>query len=159
MVIRSRLADCYGLWKGWQMRNTPTITPALRYADAPAAVEFLCSAFGFEVHAVFADPENRKIVHHAQLTLGNGMVMLSSALPGESAVRYRWKTPVEAGGVTACVCVVIDDVDTHHARAAAAGADIVTAPHDNPGYPGRSYNVRDLEGNNWDFGTYDPWAE
>jgi uncharacterized glyoxalase superfamily protein PhnB len=108
---------------------------------------------------LFADAQDPKIVHHAQLTLGNGMVMLSSTLLGESAVRYRWKTPAEAGGITACICVVIDDVDAHHARADAAGAEIVTAPHDNPGYPGRSYNARDLEGNNWDFGTYDPWAE
>jgi uncharacterized glyoxalase superfamily protein PhnB len=140
------------------MPKRPTITPALRYADAPLAIEFLRAAFGFESHLVFADPQDPRIIRHAQLTLGNGMVMLSSALPGPAATRYRWKTPVEAGGVTVCICVVIDDVDAHHARAAAAGAEIVTDPHDNPGYPGRSYNARDLEGNNWDFGTYDPWG-
>jgi uncharacterized glyoxalase superfamily protein PhnB len=136
----------------------PTITPALCYKDAPAAIDFLCDAFGFTRHAVHADPDNPAIIHHAQLTYCNGMVMLSSALEGERKERYRWKTAEEAGGITMCVCVVIDDVDAHHARAVAHGAEIVTPPHDNPGYPGRSYNARDPEGNDWDFGTYDPWA-
>jgi uncharacterized glyoxalase superfamily protein PhnB len=136
----------------------PTLTPCLRYTDAPAAIDFLCRAFGFERHAVYFDENDPTIVVHAQLTLGNGMVMLSSARPGKATDRYRWKTPAEAGGITACVCAIIDDVEGHYARAKAAGADIVTEPHDNEGYPGRSYNARDLEGNDWDFGTYNPWA-
>ena len=138
---------------------TPTITPALRYVDAPAAIEFLCAAFGFERQAVYADPDDPSVIHHAQLTLGTGgMVMLSSARDDETQARYRWKTPREAGGVTVCICVVIADPDAHHARALSAGAEIVTPPHDNVGYPGRSYNARDPEGNDWDFGTYDPWG-
>ena len=140
------------------MTTHPTMTVALRYADAPAAIDFLCAAFGFERYFVHADADDPTIIHHAQLTFGNGMVMLSSARPGEVRERYRWRTPAEAGGITACVCVVIDDVDTHYARVVAAGAEIVTPLHDNEGYPGRSYNARDPEGNDWDFGTYDPWA-
>lgn len=135
-----------------------TIFPMLRYADAPAAIDFLCRAFGFERQAVYADPENPRIVHHAQLSLGGNLVMLCSAEPGEAAERYRWKTPAEAGGITACLCVLIADPDAHCARARAEGAEIVTEPHDNQGYPGRGYNVRDPEGNDWDFSTYDPWA-
>jgi uncharacterized glyoxalase superfamily protein PhnB len=140
------------------MITRPTITPALRYADAPAAIDFLCNAFGFERHAVYADPDDPAIIHHAQLSYGNGLIMLSSERDDAAKALYRWKTAGEAGGITACICVVIDDVDAHHARALAAGADIVTPPHDNPGYPGRSYNARDPEGNDWDFGTYNPWA-
>jgi uncharacterized glyoxalase superfamily protein PhnB len=140
------------------MPQHPTLTPCLRYADAPAAIEFLCRAFGFERHAVYFDPDDPSIVAHAQLVLGNGMIMLSSAVAGEAQERYRWKTPGEAGGITMCVCAVIDDPDAHFARAKAEGAEIVTEPHDNAGYPGRSYNARDPEGNDWDFGTYDPWA-
>jgi len=137
-----------------------SLIPCLRYADAPAAIEFLCVGFGFERHTVYADDADPSVIHHAQLRLGNSMVMLSSAIPGPAAERYRWRTPSEAGGITACVCCVIDDLDfdTHFERAKAAGAEIVTEPHDNQGYPGRSYNARDPEGNDWDFGTYDPWA-
>lgn len=140
------------------MTTRSTIIPGFRYRDAPAAIGFLCDAFGFDRHAVHADPDDPAIIHHAQLTLGDGMIMLGSARDDETKAHYRWKTPEEAGGVTSCVYVVIDDVDAHHARAAAAGAEIVTPPHDNDGYPGRSYNARDPEGNDWDFGTYDPWA-
>jgi uncharacterized glyoxalase superfamily protein PhnB len=135
-----------------------TIIPGLRCQDAPAAIEFLCTAFGFERQAVYADENDPSIVHHAQLTLGGDMVMLGSARPGPAQDLYRWKTPAEAGGVTVCIYVVVADPDAHHARAKAAGAEIVTEPHDNEGYPGRSYNARDPEGNDWDFGSYDPWA-
>ncbi|MBW8811090.1 MAG: glyoxalase, partial [Lysobacter sp.] len=34
-----------------------TIIPSLRYRNAPAAIEWLCRAFGFEKHAVYADGE------------------------------------------------------------------------------------------------------
>lgn len=136
-----------------------SLIPCLRYADAPAAIDFLCDAFGFERHAVYPNADDPSLIDHAQLKLGDSLVMLSSAVPGEAADRYGWKTAAEAGGITMCVCVVIDDPDTHHARAKAAGAEIVTELHDNPGYPGRSYNARDPEGNDWDFGTYDPWVQ
>lgn len=140
------------------MPNTPLLFPCLRYADASAAIEFLCRAFGFERHAVFADEHDASIIVHAQLKLGDSMIMLSSAVTGEAQVRYRWRTPSEAGGITMCICAAIDDLDAHFATAASAGAEIVTPPHDNVGYPGRSYNARDPEGNDWDFGTYNPWA-
>lgn len=135
------------------------LIPCLRYENAPAAIDFLCRAFGFEKHAVHADPHDPHIIRHAQLVLGESMVMLGSARPDETQERYRWRTPGEAGGITMCVYAVIDDPDAHHRRAKAAGAEIVTEPHDNPGYPGRSYNARDPEGNDWDFGTYDPWDQ
>jgi uncharacterized glyoxalase superfamily protein PhnB len=134
------------------------LIPCLRYADAPAAIDFLCTAFGFERQAVFTDPDDATIVHHAQLLLDGNMIMLGSDRPGETKDIYRWKTPAEAGGITMCVCAVIDDPDAHHARAAAAGAEIVRGPYDNQGYPGRAYDARDPEGNVWNFGSYDPFA-
>ena len=36
-------------------KTVATIIPSLRYRDAPAAIEWLCRAFGFEKHAVYAD--------------------------------------------------------------------------------------------------------
>ena len=134
------------------------LIPCLRYADAPAAIAFLRDAFGFVPQAVFADPDDPAIVHHAQLLLDGNMIMLGSDRPGETKDLYRWKTPAEAGGVTMTVCAVIDDPDAHHAHAAAAGADIIRAPYDNPGYPGRAYDVRDPGGHVWNFGSYDPFA-
>ena len=56
-----------------------TIIPGFRYVDAVGAIDFLCKAFGFERHAVYADDADPALIHHAQLTLGDGMVMLGSA--------------------------------------------------------------------------------
>ena len=39
----------------------------LAYKDAPAAIDFLCKAFGFDRHAVYADDKDPSFIHHAQL--------------------------------------------------------------------------------------------
>ena len=54
-----------------------TVIPALHYNDAKAAIEFLCTAFGFTKNAVYEDKDGS--IAHAQLTHGNGMIMLGSA--------------------------------------------------------------------------------
>jgi uncharacterized glyoxalase superfamily protein PhnB len=138
-------------------QNRPPI-PALRYEDAPAAIDFLDRAFGFAPRAVYRDDKEPAIVVHAQLDAGAGMIMLSSARRDEGQRLYGWKTAREAGGVTMAVCLVVADPDAHHDRARAAGAEIIAGPYDNPGYPGRSYEARDPEGNVWTFTSYDPWA-
>ena len=139
------------------MPSRPTLFPALRYVDAPAAIDFLCDAFGFERQAVYADPDDPTIIHHAQLVREGGMIMLGSARPGRVAELYRWKTPHQADGITMSLYLYVADPDAHHARAAAAGAVILDPPHDNEGYPGRGYCARDIEGHVWSFGSYDPW--
>ena len=131
------------------MSGSPVI-PCLRYADAPAAIAFLCDAFGFERHVIYADDLDNSIIHHAQLTLGEGMLMLGSVRDGESESLYTWST--------ACVYMVVEDVDTHCLHARNEGAVVVDEPHDNPGYPGRGYTALDPEGNVWSFGSFDPWA-
>ena len=53
------------------------IIPGMRYRDAPAAIEWLCDVLGFERHLVV--PNEDGTIAHAQLVLGNGMIMLGSA--------------------------------------------------------------------------------
>lgn len=130
-----------------------TLIPTLRYRDAPAAIDWLCRAFGFERHAVYEDGEGG--IAHAQLRFGNGMVMLGSARDDDWG--QRMATPDQVGGRnTQSICVIVADPDGHHARAAGAGASIVDAPHA-PDYGGRAYSCRDPEGHLWWFGSYDPW--
>jgi uncharacterized glyoxalase superfamily protein PhnB len=136
------------------MAVRPAIIPCLRYDDAPAAILFLCDAFGFLPNAIYTDEEDQQIVHHAQLVLDGNMIMLGSTRDDEE----RWITPEEAGGVTMSIYVVVDDLDGHHAAALAAGAEIIDPPHDNQGYPGRGYSARDPEGHVWSFGSYDPFV-
>jgi len=130
-----------------------TIIPSLRYRDALVAIDWLCHAFGFEKHAVYADGET---VHHAQLKFGNGMIMLSSAAQG-GPWDGRFAQPDEIGGrETQCCCLVVADADAHYVRAKAAGAGIIDELSDRD-YGGRGYGCRDPEGHLWWFGSYDPW--
>lgn len=51
---------------------------------------------------------------------------------------------------------MVEDVDALHARAIAAGAEIVIELKDED-YGGRGFSCRDPEGHLWTFGSYDPW--
>ncbi len=130
------------------------IIPALRYRDARAAVAWLCGAFGFTEHRVVPDADGS--IAHAQLTLGNSMVMLGAV--DDCDTSDLTCQPDEAGGrSTQSSYVVIKDIDRHYDRAVAAGATIVM-PIADQDYGSRLYMCRDLEGHLWSFGSYDPWA-
>ena len=128
-----------------------TIFPALRYRDAPAAIEWLGRAFGFEARMVVDGAPGT--VAHAELACGRAMIMLGSMRPPD-ADEYSAAAP-PPGGTT--LYVVVEDPDAHHERARAAGAEIVRALNDTD-YGSREYAARDPEGNVWSFGTYQPWA-
>jgi uncharacterized glyoxalase superfamily protein PhnB len=132
-----------------------TIIPCLRYRRAPAAIEWLCEAFGFEKHLVV--PGDNNTIAHAQLTVGDSMIMLGSVQDNEFG-RFT-KQPDEIGNAeTQSPCVIVADADAHYARANAASAAIVMDIQDFD-YGGRGYSCRDLEGHLWSFGTYNPWTE
>lgn len=132
-----------------------TIIPALRYRKAPEAIEWLCRAFGFEKQLVV--PGENGSIAHAQLTYGNGMVMLGST-DHQSEFGRLIAQPDEIGNrETQSCCLIVADADAHYARAKAAGASIISEIHDND-FGGRGYACRDLEGHHWWIGSYDPWA-
>ncbi len=133
------------------MSEHPSIYPALRYRDAEAAVEWLGRAFGFEEQAVHRGDDGT--IQHAELRLGNGLVMLGQHRPGG----FFGDTPPDPAASPQSIYVVVEDVDAHHDRARAAGAEIARGPVDQD-YGSREYAARDLEGNLWSFGTYDPFA-
>jgi uncharacterized glyoxalase superfamily protein PhnB len=133
------------------------VIPGLRYRDAPAAIDWLCRAFGFERQLVV--PGEGGTIAHAQLRFGRGMVMVGSSGAHGGGFDALVKSPGEAGGVGAqSVYAVVDDADAHLARARAAGAEIVLEIRDRD-YGGRDYTCRDPEGHVWTFGTYDPWED
>jgi uncharacterized glyoxalase superfamily protein PhnB len=129
----------------------PNIFPALRYKDADAALEFLKSAFGAEEKAVYRGDDGT--IHHAELRLGAGIVMFG----GYSEDGFLGGHTPQPLACTVSVYVVVPDPDRHHATAIAAGANVVRELEDMD-YGSREYSVRDLEGNLWSFGTYDPYA-
>jgi uncharacterized glyoxalase superfamily protein PhnB len=137
-------------------KNTrATIIPCLRYRDAPKAIEWLCRTFGFEKQLVVPNADGT--IAHAQLSFGNGMIMLGSVLEVETEFGRLIKQPDEIGGFeTQSAYVVVSDADEIYARAKAAGAEIVIEIKDED-YGGRDFSCRDLEGHLWNIGTYDPW--
>ena len=135
-----------------QIRNAATIIPTMRYRDAAAAIEWLCTAFAFEKHLVVPGEGDR--IAHAQLTNGSGMIMLGSA--GDDAFGKLQAPPDPHRPVTQSPYIIVEDVDAHYARAKAAGAEIVIDIRDEE-YGGRGYSARDPEGHLWNFGSYDPW--
>lgn len=123
------------------------IWPTLTYNDAPAAIDFLTRAFGFEERARYTRNDAPEIVEHAELAwpLGGG-VMLGSAGKDESPFGRR-----RPGNDS--VYVVCDDPDALFARAEGAGAGVVL-PLKDEDYGSRGFTVADPEGNLWSFGTY-----
>jgi uncharacterized glyoxalase superfamily protein PhnB len=136
--------------------STSTVTPCLRYRDAEAAIDWLCGVFGFERHLVV--PEAPGTIAHAQLSFGNGMIMLGS-VSSDSDYGKLIVQPDRVGGLqTQTVYLTVSDADLVYRQAREAGAEIVIDLAD-AGYGGRGFTCRDLEGHVWSIGTYDPWKE
>jgi uncharacterized glyoxalase superfamily protein PhnB len=134
--------------------TTSTIIPCLRYRDATAAIEWLCKVFGFEKNLVCPGADGT--IMHAQLTFGNGMIMLGSL--NDTPWGRLIKQPDEIGDCeTQSPCVIVTDPDAIYDRSKAAGAEIVVDIKSEE-YGGRGFACRDLEGHLWYFGNYDPWA-
>lgn len=120
-----------------------SINPTLRCTDTSAEIEFLTRALGLTEQAVHTGQDGA--IAHAELSWGDGVIMLGP--------RSDPPDPFDTG--RAVLYLVVDDVDTHHDRVAAAGAEIVYGLTDQP-YGSREYVTRDPEGNLWCFGTYRP---
>ena len=127
--------------------NTQSVYPGLKYRDVRGAISWLGKAFAAEARTLVPGEGDR--VEHAEVRIGDGIVMLGSAGdPGGSGVDW----PAGAG----CVYLVTspERVDAEFARAAAApGAEVVRAVADTD-YGSRDYIVRDPLGNLWGGGTY-----
>jgi uncharacterized glyoxalase superfamily protein PhnB len=129
-----------------------TIVPTLRYRDVAAAIDWLCNAFDLERHLVV--PGEDGAIHYAQLTFGDGMIMLGP-VGAQSAFDGLMTQPADTGGAETQICYLfVEDAAAHCARARAAGAEIVLDIEEEGG---RGYSCRDPEGHIWNFGTYDPW--
>jgi uncharacterized glyoxalase superfamily protein PhnB len=128
--------------------------PCLRYRDAQRAIAWLCENFGFEEHLVV--PGQFGDIVHAQLSFGNGMIMLGShAQPTDYGKLV--KLPEEIGGFqTQTAYLVVDDAQAVYERVRRAGAEIVLDLVE-ADYGGRGFTCRDLEGHVWSIGEYDPW--
>lgn len=132
-----------------------TVIPAMRYRDAVAAIDWLCRALGFEKRAVYMTDE--KTVGHAELSFGNGMIMIGSVTNG---TKYSdlVRQPADVGGETQSPYLIVADVKATYESAKAAGAEMVFDLEEKD-YGGSGFTCRDPEGHVWSVGDYDPWAQ
>ena len=100
-------------------KDWPRISSALYYEDAPAAIDWLCRAFGFEVRVKIEGEGGR--IEHSELTYGEGLIMVGQAGLAHKP-SYR-KSPRSLDGAnTQNMMVYVDDIETHCDQARKAGA-------------------------------------
>jgi uncharacterized glyoxalase superfamily protein PhnB len=133
---------------GW-----PRVSASVFYDDAVAAIDWLCHAFGFEVRLKVEGEGGR--IEHSELTFGEGLVMVGS-VKDDKPWATSFASPRSVGGkCTQALCIFVDDVDAHCARARKAGASISMEPetHDygDDYWTDRTYQATDLEGHRWWF--------
>ena len=129
---------------------TSNIYPSLSYDDAASMIDWLCGAFGFTKRLVVPGPDGT--IAHSELSLGPGVIMVSSAKLDAGRV-----SPRSLPAVNQAVCIRIDDPDAHFVQAKAAGAAVLQELKDEE-YGSRGYMAKDPEGHIWYFGTYRPGA-
>jgi len=128
-----------------------SVVPGRFYDDVGAAIEWICSAFGFIEIYRYGPPERPQ---GAFLSTGNGgSVALQVSRVGQSPswdddAELRPLRPGEpiSGGIH----VRVDDVDAHYARAMAFGAKVLNPPTTYP-FGERQYTAADLAGHRWGF--------
>ena len=121
------------------------IIPMLAYADTPAALTFLCDAFGFEERFRMAMDDGR--IGHAEIGYQDNIVMLATVWREAGMA-----SPLELSGVHCQIFCRVDNVDGHYEKARAAGATIIAQPADQP-YGERMYRAVDPEGHRWIFAS------
>jgi len=131
------------------------IIPTMRYKNAPAAIDFLCTAFGFSKHLVHQE-EDGNIVH-AQLLFRNSMIMVSSEKDDEfGKLAGAPNSPGAINTMSPYLILEEDIIEEHYKKAIAHGA-IIVYDLKTQDYGGKAYSCKDPEGYLWNFGSYNPW--
>lgn len=124
----------------------PTITPYLCIAGAAAAMEFYGKVFGAKERMHMPAPDGK--IGHAELQVGDSLIMLSDEFPGMGA-----RSPGTVGGTPVMLSVYVEDVDAVFQRALQLGATEVRAVEDQF-YGDRLGMFEDPFGHRWSVATH-----
>jgi PhnB protein len=124
----------------------PQVTPYLIVDGADAAIRFYAETLGAKERMRMDGPDGR--VGHAELEIGDGLVMLADENPDMGA-----RSPKSIGGTPVTISVYVEDVDAVFEAALAAGAAELRAV-ENQFYGDRSGQFEDPFGHHWSVATH-----
>lgn len=121
-----------------------SITPYLTVDNAKDAIDFYKRAFDAKQTVRMDSPDGK--ISHAELKIGDSMLMISDAMRGARSPRSLGGTPVN-------IFLYVDDVDTVFNRATHAGAK-VDMPVDDMFWGDRYGKLTDPFGHSWSIATH-----
>jgi PhnB protein len=123
-----------------------TVTPYLIAKGAGDAIEFYKTVFGAQELFRLSGPDGK--IGHAELKIGDSVVMIADEHPGMGAV-----SPQTIGGSPVGLVLYVDNVDEVVPRAEAAGAKI-DRPIADQFYGDRTGGIVDPYGHHWHLATH-----
>lgn len=125
-----------------------TVTPYLTVRDAAQAIDFYKRVFGATEIMRMPGPDGKSLVH-AELRIGDSVVMLSDEMPGMSTCH----APTSLGGTTVALFLYVPNVDATFKRAVGAGCKVLR-PLADMFWGDRYGQVEDPFGNQWALATH-----
>jgi len=123
-----------------------TVTPYLIVNNASEAIQFYKKALGAIEVLRLPSPDGK--VMHAEIKIGDSMVMLADEFPDRDI-----RGPLSLGGSPVSICLYVEDVDKAFKRAVDAGGE-ESRPLQDQFYGDRSGTIKDPYGHNWTIATH-----
>ena len=123
-----------------------TITPYITVRGAAHAIDFYKRAFGAEERERMPGPDGKSVMH-AELKIGDCIVMISDEQPGGC------RAPLSVGAPTSYLYLYVPDVDKTFNQAVRAGAKVVM-PVSDMFWGDRFGQVEDPSGHRWGLATH-----
>jgi PhnB protein len=124
----------------------PRVTPYLYVGGARQAIDFYKSILGAEERMSMPGPDGK--VGHAELTIGESVIMLADEFPDMGALG-----PKSVGGSPVTIHVYVQDVDDTFDRAVKAGAAVLR-PVEDKFYGDRGGEFEDPYGHRWSIASH-----
>jgi PhnB protein len=128
-----------------------TVTPHIVLDDCAKAIEFYGRAFGAEKLLVMPGPGGGVV--HAEIKVGDSIVMLSDEMPPMPGQPGIYRSPKAAGLATGALFLYVRDADASFDRAIKAGCT-VRSPMTDMFWGDRYGQVIDPFGHTWALATH-----
>ena len=123
-----------------------SVTAALTVREGAKMIDFYKQAFGAQEVVRIAGPDGKSLMH-AEIKIGDSIVMLSDEQPGGC------RAPIGVGAPTSYLYVYVPDVDKTFNQATKAGAKVVM-PISDMFWGDRFGQVEDPSGHRWGLATH-----